>query len=128
MNRDSDVQATLSRLAEAVEYDGVPLKDVNQRGIFGNTPLHIAAIRGDLSAAQILIDAGADINARGEMGFTPLHEAVDHEHSPVVALLLDLGANRTLKNEDGETAADIALTSGNQQIYSLLRRGRASSD
>ena len=46
--------------------------DVNARMDDGFTPLHLAAILGDLQTVQILVDAGANINAKNNQGATPL--------------------------------------------------------
>ena len=43
------------------------------------TPLHHAAIRGDLETTQLFIDLGADINARDNEGLTPLDCAVNDD-------------------------------------------------
>lgn len=45
---------------------------VNSRGA---TPLHIAAMKGEVECAQLLVDYGADINAPDLLGNTPLHWA-----------------------------------------------------
>jgi|GEM_PF-2193691 len=45
----------------------------------GQTPLHIAAIEGQLDAVKILIGAGADIDARNAQGVTPLQLAAHHQ-------------------------------------------------
>ena len=46
--------------------------DINARGYDGKSPLHVAALHGDIKLAQLLIGFGADINARSESGITPL--------------------------------------------------------
>jgi uncharacterized protein len=49
--------------------------DVNEKDLFG-TPLHLAAAKGELAIAVILIDRGADLEATGEPeGAHPLHTA-----------------------------------------------------
>jgi ankyrin repeat protein len=92
-------------LPEFVEH---PLVDVNQRGNFGNTPLHVASVRGDLEEIEALLDGGAQVDARGERGFTPLHEATLQRHVVVVKRLLSAGATPSLANDDGNTARDLA--------------------
>lgn len=49
--------------------------EISARSAAGRTALHAAAEEGDLEAARILIDAGADINAAMHTGETPLHLA-----------------------------------------------------
>jgi hypothetical protein len=41
------VQDVLSRVQDVTEFLGVQLDDVNQTGIFGNTPLAVRANRDD---------------------------------------------------------------------------------
>ena len=81
-----------------------PIDPTTYREPSGDTCLHIAAIRGDLRAAQILLSAGLDINLRGDMGNTPLHYANAFNHFNVEQFLLKRGANANLVNEFGETA------------------------
>ncbi len=55
--------------------------------------LHYAALQGDASAVQALLDQGYDPNAFDDMAFTPLHHAANHEHLDVIRLLLRAGAD-----------------------------------
>ena len=41
---------------------------VNKRNTRGETPLHLAAIKGDIKQAKKLIKAGADVNLRDYAG------------------------------------------------------------
>ncbi|XP_022096820.1 BRCA1-associated RING domain protein 1-like [Acanthaster planci] len=58
----------------------------------GETPLHIAAIKGNLGTARQLLQDGADPNVKDNAGWTPLHEACNHGHASIVTVLLDHGA------------------------------------
>jgi len=91
---------------------------VNQRNIFGLTPLHLACIWGDLDAVEVLVRSGADINARGERGQTPLFAAKDIE---LVKLLVSLGAKKDIIDDEGYTAESYARILGRQSIASFLK-------
>jgi ankyrin repeat protein len=45
--------------------------DVNARGWYYKTPLHIASFRGSLEVSRLLIENGADIDAQDEEYQTP---------------------------------------------------------
>jgi len=47
------------------DFSGIELSDVNQAGIFGDAPIHVAAIRGRTDEITALLDGGADANASG---------------------------------------------------------------
>ncbi|VDL90626.1 unnamed protein product [Schistocephalus solidus] len=58
-----------------------------------DTPLHIAARRGDLKILQTLIRHNANLNARNFNGETALHSAVRKDGESAMRLLLDAGAD-----------------------------------
>ena len=89
----------------------ITLNDVNQEGLFGERPLHVACVRGDMEEIEALVEGGADVNAVGELGCTPLHEAVGQGHIEVVKFLLEHGASRDVKSEFG-TSLEIAKAKG----------------
>ena len=65
----------------------------------GDTCLHIAALRGNLSVVKLLLKAGLDINRPGDMGYTPLHYA---KTQAVMNFLIENGASTSAINEFGE--------------------------
>ena len=101
-------------------FIGVDLRDVNQAGNFGERPLDVAAVRGDIDEILALLEGGADINAPGELGNTPLHEAVSQQKLDVVKLLLSRGASLNISSEFG-TPLEMAMRTGDEQIVSLLK-------
>jgi uncharacterized protein len=66
--------------------------DVNARQHGGYTPLHEAAQNGYLSAARLLLGAGADAAAQTDGGQTALALAQEQGHAELVALLRTSGA------------------------------------
>jgi ankyrin repeat protein len=104
----------------------IPLEDVNQVGNFGDRPLHVASIRGNMDEIAALVAGGADVNAPGDLGNTPLHEAVSQEHIPAIEFLLNNGAFPSIKNEFGQTPLDIAREKGRRNIIELLERASRS--
>jgi len=89
-------------------------------GLLGTTPLHIAAIRGDIRIIALLLDAGAEIDARGEYGHTPLNNAVGLGHVEAVRLLLSRGADANIPNDWGQTPKQSAKMGGNPEMASLF--------
>lgn len=61
---------------------------VHKKNERGETPLHVAARKGEHRLCRKLIEEGALINARDYAGWTPLHEACYHGHFKVAKLLL----------------------------------------
>src|SRR5690348_10863450 len=124
MTKDSNrltLQQVLRRYEEEQlpNFVGMRLTDANQIGLFGDRPLHVACVRGNMDEVESLIDAGADINARGELGNTPLHEAVHQNNIEVVELLLQRGASRAIQNDWGKTPLDTAKSQERNEIVSL---------
>ena len=47
------------------------------------TPIHQAALDGNLAAVSLLVSNGADVNKQDEDTWTPLHAACAEGHSDV---------------------------------------------
>jgi len=99
----------------------VPLKDVNQPDVFGDYPIHIAAIREALDEMIALIAGGADVNALGEDGYTALHWAAGEGNVEAVKLLLEHGARTDIRDDlFGRTPVEHAKLHGHEAVVSLL--------
>lgn len=75
----------------------------------GWTPLHYAASSGQLTIIKVLLDKYAFIDAQSPNGTTPLMMAAMYGSSESVKLLLEEGADPLMKNELGMTAVDFAV-------------------
>lgn len=69
----------------------------------GDTPLDIAAKRGDVAVAKVLLEAGAQVDFATGRVVTPLLYACDKGREDVLQVLLDAGANPSLATNDGIT-------------------------
>ncbi|XP_047040197.1 ankyrin repeat domain-containing protein 11 isoform X3 [Helicoverpa zea] len=91
-----------------------------QRNERGETPLHVAAIRGDHDQVKKLLDQGQDPDVPDFAGWTPLHEACSYGWYQVVVVLVNGGANVNAKGLDDDTPLHDATTSGNLKMVKLL--------
>jgi uncharacterized protein len=118
----NELKSILQKVGETADFYGKSVTEVNVRGMFGTTPLHVSVTWGDLEAGKILLAAGADPNARGEHGYTPLHEAVEQGNKSFVQLLIANGASLKIRNDDGQTALALAEILDENEIKDLLAK------
>jgi ankyrin repeat protein len=130
--------------------------NVESRNAKDESPLMLAALRGELDLAKRLIERGADVN---KTGWTPLHYAATNGHldliklllenyayidaespnkttplmmaamygsSEAVKLLLEAGADPTLRNQQGLSAIDFANKAGRRESAELIAAVRRS--
>lgn len=76
----------------------------------GWAPLHYAATKGSVPIVRELLDKSAYIDAESPNGTTPLMMAAMYGTPEVVKILLEAGADPTIKNGLGLTALDFAKT------------------
>ena len=74
----------------------------------GWTPLHYAATNGHLGIMNLLLEHHAYLDAESPNKTTPLMMAAFYGTSQAVKLLLEAGADPTLRNEQGLSAVDFA--------------------
>lgn len=91
---------------------------INSTNRFGMTPLHVAAARKQLGAAEFLVSKGANVNAPyGIDKDTPLHFAADAGHEAIVQLLLTNGA---ILDQPFDGPLFRAIPEGHESIVRLL--------
>ncbi|MBT2324168.1 ankyrin repeat domain-containing protein [Variovorax paradoxus] len=86
----------------------------------GWTPLHYASTNGHVAVMKQLLDNHAFIDAQSPNGTTPLMMAAMYGSTAAVQLLLDEGADTQMKNEKGMTAIDFAQRAGRSDAVRLL--------
>jgi hypothetical protein len=129
-----------------------PQTDVNRLNAVGESPLMMAALKGQLDWCERLIERGADVN---KTGWTPLHYAATGGHLKIIDLLLEhhafidaqspnrttplmmaarygsedsaralmnAGADPTLRNERNMTAADFARSVGREPLAQAIEQ------
>lgn len=105
---------------------GADLNAESRWGYLGDTPLAYAARYGEVAAARLLLEAGADVNHRGANGATPLRDALrGGPHAVEIAqLLLAHGANPDIKDDQGRTAREISYGYGAPEIRSAIAEAK----
>ena len=89
------------------------------------TPLMMAALRGELEPARRLLDRGAKVE---RPGWTPLHYAASGPNPALVRLLLDRGSPIDARSPNGTTPLMMAARYGTEDATAmLLERGADAS-
>ncbi len=88
----------------------------------GWTPLHYAATGPDKALVAWLIERGAALDARSPNGTTPLMMAARYGDQDSAELLLAKGADARLRNEKNLSAADFARLAGRDKIGEKLEQ------
>ncbi|XP_012988811.2 ankyrin repeat domain-containing protein 12 isoform X4 [Esox lucius] len=128
--RDNSPESTPSHPSQAPPVQKKPPSSsaskardkVNKRNERGETPLHMAAIRGDAKQVKELISLGADVNVKDFAGWTPLHEACNLGYYDVAKVLIAAGAEVNTQGLDDDTPLHDASSSGHKDIVKLLLR------
>jgi len=87
------------------------------------TPLHFAAIGGDLDIIDVLVHQGAELDLRDADGMVPMFWALAEQHPDAVVHFIDLGADPSVPNNDGDSVASIAERYDMKPILRALKSG-----
>ncbi|KAJ5676400.1 hypothetical protein N7536_012572 [Penicillium majusculum] len=93
----------------------------NQKDLRGQTPLHIATLKGDLGTVRLLLHYGAQPRLADDQACIPLHYAVENGYLDVVRSLIrldEISVNR--RNSQRRTPLHIATIKGLVGIVSEI--------
>lgn len=122
-SRDPNGQAALhlalrdGSFAVAEALWASPALDVSAINATGESPLMMAALRGNLAWAQRLLERGAQVQ---KDGWSPIHYAATGPEPKVVALLLDKGASIDAESPNRSTPLMMASRYGAEASVDLL--------
>jgi ankyrin repeat protein len=94
-----------------------PQTDVNALNQAGESPLMMAALKGDLAGVQLLLERGAQVN---QPGWSPLHYAATGPEPKIVQLLVDRGADIDAASPNDTTPLMMAAQYGSEDSANLL--------
>ena len=94
----------------------------------GAEELQDAAIRGDVVALRVLLEAGIRADASDDTGGTALHASAYSGQVASLRALLQAGAAVDAMDKDGETALHAAADTGQIPALRVLLKGGANVD
>lgn len=94
-----------------------PKTDLNTLSAQGESPLMLAALKGELDLVEKMVRKGADIN---KTGWTPLHYAASAGQVKVISLLLENHAYIDAESPNGSTPLMLASMYGTAAAVKLL--------
>jgi CubicO group peptidase (beta-lactamase class C family) len=117
--------AALTGDMEAIRQHIEADSDLNEKDVYGSTPLIIAATFDKNQVASALIEAGADMDITNNDGATALHVAAFLCRTEIVEVLLDKGANKYLRDNFSNTALEsvAAPFDDDRQFYDAIAKG-----
>jgi len=95
-------------------------QDINSRGGYFVTPLHVAVEKGHLNVVLLLLERGADVGSRDDDLWTPLHIASGHGYTDVVRALIQRGADPNAREARWETPLFVASRNARLETARVL--------
>ncbi|KAF3912191.1 Ankyrin-2 [Orbilia brochopaga] len=104
-------------ITEALCASEIP---VDMRDRASQTPLHVAAMQGDIASMEVLLKHGANINAIDSRGRTPLFRTVKRHNYQACKFLLEKGADPNVMSKHQQTALYRSIRAGRVDFVKLL--------
>ncbi|KAL4233750.1 hypothetical protein ACF0H5_008430 [Mactra antiquata] len=124
--KPSDTAEDLVAQSSVIHYLINKHADINERDIYGQTPLHYACMRGnEIACKELLNYPSLTLEAVDKQGMTALHMAASHKQCGIVKLLIKKKASFRCKDKKKKTPLHAACTAGNVEIVKLLFRAAA---
>lgn len=96
--------------------------DIDIRGRNNLTPFHLACLYGNVELCNYLFESGSNIRLTGGRdGIDAIHMAAVKDQLQIVEWLVTRGLRYDSINKDNKTAAEMAYTAGNHEIYDWLQ-------
>lgn len=93
------------------------------------TPLHRAAMRGNLEMCRLLLELHADAALRDSHGAAPIHLVASRGRLPTIELLLRTDPSSAMAiDTNGRTPCHMAALKGHMQVIKCLVESRAQID
>ncbi|KAK0672102.1 ankyrin repeat-containing domain protein [Cercophora samala] len=92
------------------------------------SPLHIAAMLGDLIMTELLISYGATVDCRAQDNKTPLMVAIEHNKSVVALALVRRGADVNGSDSRGRTPLHMAAKKNSKAVVQTLLNNGADAN
>lgn len=100
--------------AALLSHPGVEIDAANRAG---ESALMMAALKGEIAGARLLLERGARVN---RPGWSPLHYAAAGEEPQLVQLLLEKGADVNAASPNGSTPLMMAAQYGSEESVKYL--------